>query len=330
MSPRTSFRLIAATLLLGVISPSATAASGCGGLDIPVTTMPDRSWIESDHPLYVFDDEGRFVQRGLDERESVVISDRLPRYSRHDQSSDRRWLLYNADAVTLFDLRTGASRALTVPEERPIAGVDNYGWRSFSPDSRWLSVGFDLYELPTNRWTAIDQPPAELLAGLDRFVTAYWSADGNSLFIKGFDDANDPVFLEYSPIPNGRWRSVESPDDQGQLPTLVREGVEIELARDAHPESHSLYPERRTSDGRRTAKVDDEFRLVVTSAGGPSFTAATGRYDECEGVTIGIHGWVEDRYLLYSIGNVPYVSDAQTGKQALLFDEETKFPLFFW
>jgi hypothetical protein len=58
--------------------------------------------------------------------------------------------------------------------------------------------------------------------------------------------------------------------------------------------------------------------------------AATGRYDECEGVTIGIHGWVEDRYLLYSIGQVPYVFDAQSGRQALLFDEEARLPLFFW
>ena len=54
----------------------------------------------------------------------------------------------------------------------------------------------------------------------------------------------------------------------------------------------------------------------------PELLVVAGRYDNCEGVTVGITGWVDgDKYLVYRHENRQFIFDPVTKRRALLLED---------
>ena len=333
-------------LALALYASQASAGvdvGGCGEDSRPAEVMKDRRWIDSDRTLYVIDDEGRLTQRRLDGSLVREFMDHGFTDPPHvEVSPDGRFATYqgrvrndDAQQFWIVDLEAGTERLLF--ETAPW----HFGLPEFSPDGRWVALNLDfdrrntddadegLHLFSTSGPGHIDigRIPRTLMPEGWRVVSPVWSKDGTELLQMGFDDANGRVFYAWSPVPDGVFERVEG-SWYGSKAHFTRDGVPIPVAADSFPPSRTLRG--KLSSGNWTAEIDKEQRLIVRGGESEPLHAATGSYNECEGWTLGIHAWLDDRYLIYSLDSVPYLLEATTGRQVPLFEDSKRVQDYFW
>jgi len=326
---------------------AAAVGSGCGDGTVKVEPSEGRDWIKSERPLFVIDAQGRLWRGDLAWTTPVLLADHGFKEQPHARrSEDGRYVVYGGDMAGtsvrrwwLLDLASATERLIHE------SSAAHSGLPRFSPDGEWISIyhsssrltpgdpylGLRLISTATGEHVHVGDVPSPPLPMGGRVVGAQWTTDGKSLVLIGFDTGNDRLFFEYTPFPSENWSLVPGNWPQnGANPSIQRGGVDVPLAGDSYMPSRVRYGARESGDGRWQATIDDQHRLHVVGPGGKRVHAATGTYDMCEGITIGIHGWFDDRYLVYSLANIPYLLDPETGRQLRLFDDDDIQKYFFW
>ena len=84
-------------------------------------------------------------------------------------------------------------------------------------------------------------------------------------------------------------------------------------------------------DGALSARINDQHELRIGPAGQETRLVDVGQYEDCAGLTIGIHGWVEGhRYLIYHRDFVPYIVDTTTLRKARLLGSFKDLAAWTW
>ncbi len=99
------------------------------------------------------------------------------------------------------------------------------------------------------------------------------------------------------------------------------DGVELEAHEPPPVPLHAGYEQRLSRTGRWYATITGKHELRVSEKVGRSHEVDMGRYDNCEGVTIRINGWIDDEHLVYESNHSTYVYSAADRSKSLLFDE---------
>jgi hypothetical protein len=93
--------------------------------------------------------------------------------------------------------------------------------------------------------------------------------------------------------------------------------------------SHRGDAPQQSPNQARLAQVDRDQRLHVIDRRGKRLVA-TGSYNDCEGSTMRIAGWLDSRYLVYAISNESYIYDAELGRSKKLFKVGDVVSAYFW
>jgi hypothetical protein len=356
--------IVGGLTLAGCAEPSSTAASptqhaerhgtlvatGCGADESGHSLSKPISWISTNTPLYWIDAEGRLLVGTFDRRTSRVLHEH-PFGSAPELyvSGDRRWLLYGrwmrdreTEELWLFDTRHATIRKVF---DAPAFGG---GIPAFSPDGRTVAIyksydrrwpqarGMGLYLIDTERAETafhghIDTsaiPPAELNA------QPRWSSRGDTVLLHAVGRPGGVFTREFHAFAvatrkfrriDGRY--VQAMDDEA----FLEDGSQIPIEAETRPRSHVWYGELRSPDGSLLARMNDEHELAVEAQDKSAVTIDSGSYNDCEGVTIGINGWVDqNKYLVYSISMTTYIAEPTTGRKAVLFSKDDKISSFTW
>lgn len=108
-------------------------------------------------------------------------------------------------------------------------------------------------------------------------------------------------------------------------PRFFEQGAEIAThsARTLQWQTFSPSP-TRSPQGGFTAQVRND-QLEIQSPGGFVKIVDSAAYDDCLGYAIAIHGWIDERYLVYNKAGITYVFDAQKLTSQHLFDSGYEF-----
>jgi hypothetical protein len=329
--------VLSMALLTYAMPAHAGISTGCGEA-APKPAAATGTWGPADVPLFSLSSSGELSKFGFDGRPRTVLATHgfVPGYGGSDISADGRWLLYDGQRQQkseywLFDTRTGRDRHLLT---RPQWGS---GVVAFSQDGRHAALysnhdprtpdlagaGLYLIDLESETVRHIGLPPA---AKANDFGAPYWSSTGE-LYIR----VNADKALSYHVSSEGDFRRVESRFER-QAPAFTDGGRRIELADVPRMQSDQGQMTSSSPDARHTASIDgDTYELTVHPAKGLAYRVARGSYDQCEGITILIHGWPNDRFLVFSIGwSDYYLHDVEQRRTRRLFASELPDVQFFW
>lgn len=351
LAVRLAFVILAMTAHLSARASSRDRGIGCGQAQSAVTGEVPLTKMSSATPLYVMESSGRLVRLELRNQRRTILSDHgfymMPSLV---PSGDNRWLSYDgvlkgADKTQywLYDRHKHTDQLLF---EHPAWGG---GIPSFSPDSRYLviSAGYDsrwpdagragvyLFDTTTKRLDAVQLPA--LKADRKAWVSADWSGDGKELLIlvrnptakEGFDYFSYRLANRKIEALSGRYVRSASRHE------FFRGARAIPAAEELRPRG-DLSARSAWSAGRNWhAHIDQRpdslpYQLMITSKEGVSKAIATGHYEQCEGNTLHITGWLDERHLSYRKSMTYYIFDVQTGTTAELFSEDSMPLRFTW
>ena len=330
---------------LGVALAALSAGAAACGPEAKVPAEASVREMRIATPLLVFDRSGSIdrVDLSTGARTTLVVHDFAALDSLR-QSPDGRWIGYSGAAEAtgprsywLFDTRTGTDRRIV---ESP------FGSPAFSPDSRRLVVpaferaneaaperrGFELFDLADGTSAWIEHPSARASSESGFFLMASWSAGADELLLHAIvpGEKRRDLYHAYH-VADSRFEAVRGDQDRVGLDRFRRGGVVIPTVDDDRIHSHIQRYDMRSADGRWAAHVDPKSHVLsVTGADGVLMQVATGDYNFCEGVTIGIHDWIDDAHLVYRLSGVTYVFEPQTRAIARLFADGEAAYDFTW
>lgn len=245
----------------------------------------------------------------------------------------------NATELWLFDLRTQRSRRIM---QRPFASMINVSV-VFSPSGRHAAV-YSRYDdrIPTDKRSGLflidTSNGAVKPLGFSRngvghrgeisYGSPSWSQDGRLMLL--YRTANDFHYVQVDPA------SGSSRDMQGRFVKSRSTHEFIENGRPVAMQGERPIPPRRmhrssaSPGGKRVASIDGEHRLSLRMPGKRPTIIARGRYDMCEGVTIGITGWLDEDYLVYVNAGEFFVHEARAGRTRPIDLGNLGTTNFFW
>lgn len=327
--------------LAALFSTTASASSGCGsapqGIDVVAGT-----WGPADVPLFALSPTGAVTRHGFDGRKRAVLATHGFRsgYGSSDLSADGRWLLYHGQRkgrqeYWLFDTRTGRDRLLMT---RPLW---DHGVATLSPDGRRAALysnhdsrspdlagaGLHLIDLESATARHVGLPPPGSPSVAETFGSPYWSTSGELYLRLVQGDASFHVAAD------GTFRRVTSRHEKNaRRPTFVDRGRRVELADETRMQSERGAMTSVSPDGRRTASIDENtYVLDVREGKAAPHRVAKGSYNQCEGITILLHGWPSERYFVFSSGwSEFYLHDVEQRRTRRLFGVDGPKGGFFW
>ena len=155
-----------------------------------------------------------------------------------------------------------------------------------------------------------------------------WSIDGDFIYLAFNGHIEDKSIREYHKLDiktmtyskaNGYY------DENYHEYRFLKDGKEIEIYEEPCLQWKCLYNQMESIDGNYFAFITDDYQLIITDNNGDELHIGTGEYNDCEGRTINILSWLNDKYLIYQINEKTYVFGVNERKKALLFDSP-----FFW
>lgn len=352
-SLRLGHAVLAMTMLLSGMVSAADGRAGCGQAPPNgVSKAAALASMNSRTPLYVMEDSGRLVKMDLRTSHKTILSDHgfymTPTLR---PSGDGRWLSYsgvlkgaNKTQYWLYDRQTQSE---SLVYEHPAWGG---GIPSFSPDSRYLviSAGYDhrwtdasragiyLFDTKTRRLKSVPLPTHQ--ANRTAWISADWTQDGKALLIlvrnmaakEGFD------YFSYR-LATKKVEALSGSFNRTAFRHEFRRGAQAISALD-EIKPRSELSERSAWSPRRSwhAHLDERrqdglpYRLHITSKAGGTRPVAVGRFEHCEGATLHIIGWLDERHLAYRHSMNYFLFDAETGTTAVLFSEEQMPITFTW
>lgn len=336
-------------------SAAATIAkeedAGCGGTSAPdrpsaVIDVPDR------HVLFGFSQNGTLYRGSFNGGPWTVIQSHDWNDVNGAISPDGRWVVYggdlqkpyeelignpDAEELWLFDVQTQRSRRIL---QRPFASMIAVN-AVFSPDNRRAAVfssfddrtaqdrrsGLFLIDLVEGSTKSLGFSQQSVPGKGDIHGSPSWSTDGRLYLLYGKEDG-----FQYTKVDPSTGRS------EPVTGRYVRERHEHEFIVSGQPvniQDNRDFPSRymhaalASPDGTRNARIDDEYRLNL-DATGASHVVAEGRYDECEGVTIGLTGWLDNDHFIYRNKGRFHVHQTTTGRSRPIDFGPVDGMNFFW
>lgn len=302
-------------------------------------------------PLYAVEDAGRLVKLDLISGKTTILSDHgFDSAPTLRASADGRWLSYSGVLKTgnktqywLYDRRSNSERLVY---EHPAWGG---GIPGFSPDSRYLAIGasYDsrwtnasgagifVFDTATARLVSVELPPT--IPVQKAWAATDWSQDGKTLLIMvRAMSGSGQFYVGFHPA-SGRIEKLSGQyDSRTHRHDFKRGATAIGVADEGVPRSHEAHRSVRSPGGRWHAYLDQRhdsrpYRLVVENKAGAIKPVAVGHYHQCEGYTLNIIGWLDERHLVYRHGMMKYlVFDAETGNTAQLYGDDNTALSFTW
>ncbi len=330
--------------MASVTSPGA----GCGKHESSGVRAVALAAIRSKTPLYVMKNSGRLLKVELSSGTTTVLSDRgfymMPTLR---PSGDGRWLSYSGVLKSakktqywLFDRSSNTERLVY---EHPAWGG---GIPSFSPDSRYLAIsasydsrwdsdssaGLFLFDTATSRLLTITLPARTV--SRRAWVSTDWSQDGKALLIMVKSPMNEFSYFLYRPANrkieaiSGQYNSKEHRHDFSSRTRAIPAAEELVPRSDLGQQS-AWSPSRKWHAYFDQGQENLTYRLFAKNKEQVIKAVAFGRYDQCEGRTLVISGWLDDRHLVYRISMAYFIFDVETGSTADLFGDDD-MPSFTW
>lgn len=325
---------------------SALADCGAGQASKPATVPLSALTIQQ--PLYLFEGDGSLSKLDLATGRTSVVATHAFKSSPHVAPSPNfRWISYHgvlknekATEYWLFDRQTGKSRLV---HSHPAWGGSI---PAFSPDSKLLAIAANydrrwpskegaaifLFDSGTLTPTRLPNPSQVAIPENLGFAHLYWSKDGGELLamMRGFPKGQQGTREHFAYRMSDRVFEKISGTYDPRQEIFSRAGARIDLASVPTIQSRISHGRLPSPDGKWKAELDRKLVLTVSSANGDRKTVAAGSYDNCRGPTVGIHGWLNDRLMVYSLDDEFYVFEASTGQQALMFSKSSRPADFFW
>jgi hypothetical protein len=313
----------------------------------------DLSWVRTGTPLYRLTRSRGVAVGGFDGRPWKKIATGKLVFSDQEVtiSASRRWLAFSSNATGSQDLDSEMWLFDTKNESaRRIATLPRLEWLppSFSPDGNTLAylLYYDerwkradpkgLYLIDTRSGTSTFAGlPADSVVGTQLATGGIdWSADGTALllYLVGHPDGKfTREFYRFDLRPR-KFRKIDDVfrEDFRHGEEYVDRGRAVSTYQTTVPSTRAWYGELRSPAGAWRARIDDAHRLLISNAAGAQTLVAVGGYDECEGVTIGITGWIDDRYLVYRSESRQIIYDRGTKRRALLLGEADAGDSYTW
>lgn len=336
-----------AFVLLAAATTHATAAvpvagGGCGGSPANDKGKVPLASMHSDVPLYVARGSAGVVEMDLRSGTSTTLS-RHGFYGtpRLHLSADGRWLSYDGfvDATStsqywLYDRRARSERLIY---EHPQGGQ----MTAFSPDSRYLAIGAAYHD----RWPdpsraglflfdttsmRLQRLPVPARKKLPAIIAPAWSQDGKALLIMVRTEWTPDGFEYFSyDLATGRMEAIAGDYNKEAIRHEFFRGAQRIPTTDEIVRPTGLDGKPVWAPGQRwQARIDAHdgkpptYALRVSGKGSATRTAATGYHSHCLGATLAIHGWLDERHLIYRNGMDYLMFDAQTGTTADLFTQK--------
>lgn len=325
---------------------SATSPdAACGKHDVGEMRKVGLAAMRSKTPLYGVEMSGRLVKVDLTSGKTTILSDH-GFYSALTlrASADGRWLSYSGvlkigdkTQYWLYDRRSNSERLVY---EHPAWGG---GIPAFSPDSRYLAIsasydsrwhstsraGMFVFDTATSRVISVKLPTR--IPVRDAWAAIDWSQDGKTLLImmRAMSSRSDFSYFGFDPA-SGRIEKLSGEyDSQSHGHHFKRGAKAVPAAAQGVPKSDLAHLAAWSPDRQWHAYVDQRqenrpYQLVVANKAGAIKPAAVGHYNQCEGYTLNMTGWLDERHLVYRNGMMKFrIYDAQTGNTADLSDDET-------
>jgi hypothetical protein len=349
-------RVIASFLAAGAnISAPASAVAGtvigCGTGEQVSINRVGLAAMAITTPLYVIQGSGKFFEVSLHDHHRRLISDH--RFSQDmpgvQRSANKRWISYsgmvNGTSKTqywLYDRQTKLDRLFF---EHPAWGG---GIPQFSPngnflaiaanyDKRWRSVrgaGIYVFDTATARMRSVKIPTT--IAIEDAWADLQWSRGDDELLImvRSVSVSNRVEYYSYR-LSTGRIEKISGYYDSKRYEhVFTRNSQKVPSFEQVWPQSSlglssAFSPDRKWQAYLGEEEADMTYPLKVVGRDGVIKNVAVGRYDNCEGKSIHIAGWLDMKHFVYRYRSQKYfVAEADTGNTAKLFGEND-FPLVF-
>lgn len=339
--------MLSGSILAG-LAWSGPLLADCGADSAKTAATVPISSLAITKPIYAFDQSGKFFKVDVPTDEWVLISDRQFLWAPSVvPSKDRRWISYSGNLKTrihsqywLYDTKTGRDRVYLqhpawggsiptiAPDSKSLAVYANF-------DRRWPSesmVGLYLVDMDTAnaKFLGIPSPiPAKVgWASID------WAEDADSLLVmmRDMEKGGKPKREHYEyRIPEKRFDRISGTFvDADNSENFFRRGQLVATAKDESPQSQVGHRQLTSPDGQWTARIDGRYKLILAPRSGAERLVESGTYDNCAGVTIRMHGWLDDKHMVYSVKDFTWVIDASTGRQAQLFAGKQRPAIFLW
>ncbi|NHZ94660.1 WD40 repeat domain-containing protein [Massilia sp. CCM 8734] len=343
--------IVAANVAGAATASAASPDTPCGKHDAGAAGNVALPAMSIKTALYGVAVSGRLLKVDLDGGKTTILSDHgfesMPSLR---ASADGRWLSYSGVLKTgnktqywLYDRRRHSEQLVY---EHPAWGG---GIPAFSPDSRYLAIGaaYDsrwggasgdglfLFDTQTSRLLPVKLPPG--ISGRQAWPSTSWSRDGTLLLLaRGLLPDARFSYVGYHPASTRSSMLSGQYDAQEHRYTFKRGNKTIPAADEGVPRSDIAH-ESGWSPGRQWHAYFDQrqdsrpYQLLVADKAGAIRPVAVGGYSQCEGYTLNIIGWFDERHLLYRSGMTTYrVFDAETGNTADLPGEDDMPLSFTW
>jgi len=311
----------------------------------------DLSWVQAKSPLYRLSNDGELSVGGFDGRpwkrisKHEVAGSDWPELSR---SMDGRWIAYstrgsaNQTGLWLVDTLVLKERRVDTPQAKRIPEL------LFSPDGRSIGyfvsrhelhgvtqgVGVYLVDTQSGRSTFAGYPSDTRLKPQVGRGGMVWSADGSALLLHLNGHIDETFTREFHrfDMHSRTFRKIDGEYDKTYRDgeKFVDHGREIPKHEYLPPGTSGWYGDLTSPTGTWRARVDPQHRLLVSKRNGEEELVEQGGYNDCEGVTIGITGWVDDRYLVYLDEWRQFIFDPVSRRRAFLFKYDVPTNAYTW